>query len=177
MAGKLPDEQFNQTQIGQILLKGGALRGPNASERLEEIAAAQKAQPPGSRKLLGEMLVDAGLTRKEDVEAGLDVQKKVREGLEAAKQKDGSYPKADEVEKMINKGFAEYEKNNPNYERESNEQLKNFEIPLTIEQGRKQDSLKMPEPINDHFDKLFRDAVKEPEGKPTQSERIEPSLK
>jgi hypothetical protein len=119
MGEKLPDELYGKTQLGQILLAGGVIRGSNPADSIEKIAADQQNQPPGAkRKFLGEMLVDAGLCSKADIDAGLEVQKNVRDELSRIKQESGSYPDAASVDKMIGGAYEKYEANHPDYHRD-----------------------------------------------------------
>jgi hypothetical protein len=116
---KLPDELYGKTQIGQILLAGGVVRGSNPADSIEKIAAEQQNQSPVSkRKFLGEMLVDAGLCSKADIDAGLEVQKNVRDELSKIKQENGSYPDAASVDKMIGEAYEKYETSHPDYHRD-----------------------------------------------------------
>jgi hypothetical protein len=119
MGEKLPDELYGKTQIGQILIAGGVIKGSNPADSIEKIAAEQQKQPPGEkRKFLGEMLVDAGLCSKADIDAGLEVQKNVRDELFRIKQEKGSYPDAASVDKLIGGAYEKYEINHPDYHRD-----------------------------------------------------------
>jgi hypothetical protein len=119
MGEKLPDELYGKTQIGQILLAGGVIKGSNPADSVERVAAEQQKQPPGEkRKFLGEMLIDAGLCSKADIDAGLEVQKNVRAELSKFKQEHGSYPDAASVDRMIGGAYEKYEANHPDYHRD-----------------------------------------------------------
>jgi hypothetical protein len=50
MAGKLPENLYQETQIGQVLLQGKVIAGDDAAKKVEDVAEAQKTQPAGSRK-------------------------------------------------------------------------------------------------------------------------------
>lgn len=120
---ELTEELFAQTRIGQILIHGGVIRGKDgrsASELVDECEREQKSNPAFKGKLIGEILEAKGLCTKEDVEAGLAVQKEVRERLKAEMER-CKQPKAEEIDKLVEDAYKHYESQHPGYHRQQKE--------------------------------------------------------
>jgi hypothetical protein len=130
---KLTDELFAETRIGQILILGGVIRGKDgqsASDLVDECEREQKTNPAFKGKLIGEIFEAKGLCSKEDVEAGLAVQKEVRERLTAEIER-CKQPKAEEIDKMVEDAYTHYESQHPGYHRQQKEVRTEAEHRLT----------------------------------------------
>lgn len=121
MADALPNQLLNSTQLGQILISGGIISGADANQRVQAVANAQASAPTSQRKLIGQMLVDAGLCNQADVDAGLDVQNTVRGELSqmmSAHQESKPQPdemSAKQLNDLIQEAYTKYEQTHPNY--------------------------------------------------------------